>query len=181
MSLVRFGQGVVDIRGALGGVHFKRDKSGAHCSARARRVKTRSAAQTAQRNAFSKARRYTKDPRWVSYYIYLALNNIPFPFDTIVTGDLSPDATGNYYEDGMYLGKLSYRRADGAWFIWWEPTPPRWYISPLKGWYGVPCWWRADPNITGDYTPQGGTGTATVTISLAPPPTDYQIPHLQGP
>lgn len=77
MSLVKLGNGIVDIRGGFGGVYFTRDKSGLHCSAKPRKVRKRTPAQDAQRRAFAQARVFSTVNRTVSYNIYLALNNLP--------------------------------------------------------------------------------------------------------
>lgn len=77
MALCRFGQGIVSMRGTLGGIHFKRDKSGNHCCGPPRKVRQRTAAQHKQRGAFSTARAFSKINRTVSYNIYLALNDLP--------------------------------------------------------------------------------------------------------
>jgi len=76
MALIKTGGGVTDIRGGFGGVYFTRDKSGLHSSAKPRRVHQQTADQQTQRNAFIKARAFSKDPRTVSYNIYRALNGL---------------------------------------------------------------------------------------------------------
>lgn len=76
MALCKTGQGIVDIRGSVGGVYFSRDKSGLHCAANPRTVHQRSDAQNKQRAAFTQARAYSKDERTVSYNIYRALNGL---------------------------------------------------------------------------------------------------------
>lgn len=76
MALIKTGGGVTDIRGGFGGTYFTRDKSGLHQSAKPRRVTQRTTAQSKQRNAFTKARVFSKTNRTVSYNIYRALNNL---------------------------------------------------------------------------------------------------------
>lgn len=178
MTLVRTGQGVTDIRGGTGGVYFTRDKSGLHCAAKPRKIKKTSPQQRIQRNAFSKARTYSKDNRTVSYLIYLALNNIPFTFDAIVTGNPDPDCTGRYVLEGKFEGKDFYRRTDGVWCIFYKAEYNRWYIStdPI-----VPEWaiWYGNSTIQGKY--EGGKpvwGTVWVTLQVQPPPPNYNPPKL---
>ena len=77
MALIQTGQGIVDIRGGQGGVYFTRDRSGLHMNKKPRTIRSRSAAQARQRNAFITARAFSTDPRTVSYNIYRALNNLP--------------------------------------------------------------------------------------------------------
>lgn len=178
MSLIKTGGGVTDIRGGFGGVSFTRDKSGLHCSSKPRRVHQITDAQRKQRNAFIKARTYTKDPRWVSYYIYLALNNIPFPFDAIVTGDPDPDCRDTYVLDGTFAGKDFYKRKDEAFFIWYYIEGDSWHISPTPGTMALDRWYRLY-EIEGVYKPyKDYDGNPVVKIELRPPPTDYQIPRL---
>lgn len=178
MALIVTGNGITDIRGGFGGVYFTRDKSGLHCSSKPRRVHQRTTAQDKQRDCFTKARTYTKDPRWVSYYIYRCLNNLPFIFDAIVTGDPVPNCTGKYELAGTLYEKDYYRRKDGDYYIWWNSID-RWIIGLTLEQVSPGHWFRISPNIVGEYAKSGSfTGTATVTLSLTPPPADYQIPKL---
>jgi len=87
----------------------------------------------------------------------------PVPIaDYHVTGTLTPDATCNYWYAGIYNGKPYYRRADGAWFIWWG-IAPLWYLTEVVGDTTGPAWRRADPEIIGAYVPyEGAIGIATV-------------------
>jgi len=88
--------------------------------------------------------------------------------DNIVTcchveGTLTPDATGDYYEDGLHNGLMSYKRGDGAYYIWWDGVIV-YSISAVKGDASV-SWWSY--TIDGLYTPSvgGASGTATVTVN----------------
>ena len=76
MALVKTGNGIVEIRGSVGGVHFKRDRNGLHCCRMQRRIKQRTAAQRAQRNAFRGARAYSTDNRFVSYNLIRIINGL---------------------------------------------------------------------------------------------------------
>ncbi len=76
MALLKTGGGITDIRGGFGGVYFTRDNSGLHCTSKPRRVSQRTSAQNTQRNAFTRARAFSKVNRVVSYNIYRALNNL---------------------------------------------------------------------------------------------------------
>lgn len=76
---------------------------------------------------------------------------------------MTPDVTGDYLPHIIEGGKMSYRRADGAWFIWWNPFGI-WFISDALGVEVGPRWRRLDPNIEGEYLPfNGAVGDATVT------------------
>lgn len=77
MALLKYGGGIVEITGTFAGQHFKRDRSGHHCSCMQRRVRQQTAAQLNQRNAFARARAFSTDNRVVSYNIYRALNGLP--------------------------------------------------------------------------------------------------------
>jgi len=178
MSLIKTGQGITDIRGGLDGVYFTRDKSGLHCTTKPRRVHQITPAQRRQRNAFIKARTYTKDPRWVSYYIYRALNDLPFLFDAIVTGNPGPDCTGKFIDAGIYANKPYYTRADSVYTLWYHTNTNRWIISTTVGEPVNPLWYR-DWTIQGIYEHTlATTGNPFVTLSLSPPPPDYTIPKL---
>lgn len=58
---------------------------------------------------------------------------------------------------------MSYRRGDGAYFIWWDGDT-NWYLSPALDDDSGPVWFRNDPDIEGEYLwGIGATGNATVT------------------
>lgn len=94
----------------------------------------------------------------------------PPPPDLIVSGTLTPDSTGDYFEAGTHNGKPYYKRDDDAWFIWWRPwgLPLRsvWLISIGLDDTTGPFWGNTvdppDPP-SGNYDPyNGAVGTATV-------------------
>jgi len=79
-----------------------------------------------------------------------------------VAGVLVPDSTGTYETAGWLNGKGYARRADGAYFIWWDGVD-RWNISEVLDVIGTLGWERIDAEINGAYSPYGtATGTATV-------------------
>jgi len=89
----------------------------------------------------------------------------------VVSGTLSPDATGTYYPDGAYNGQNSWRRGDGSYFIWYllDTGINYWNISNAKGQWATEEWFIADtviPDVrSNNYQPYGSsppTGTATV-------------------
>ena len=80
----------------------------------------------------------------------------------VVTGTLSPDATGLYVENGVYDGKAAYERADGAYWIWWWSGENRWAISTAQGYLEDGVWWLASPDVEGEYTPLVYSGNPTV-------------------
>jgi len=178
MALVKTGGGITDIQGSFGGVYFHRDKSGLHSCSKPRTVYRRSAAQKLQRDAFIAARRYTKDPRWVSYLMYRYMNGLPFIFDAIVTGWTNPDCAGKYELAGTHGPKDYYKRTDSVYFIWWNGLDD-WYISDTLDVIVGGAWERESTNIEGEYQGIfGNHGNPVVTLSVTPPPLDYQIPKL---
>ena len=88
MALVKTGNGIVDIRGSVGGVHFKRDRTGLHCCRAPRKVAQTTTLQRAQRNAFMAAKAYGGDNRTVSYNIFRSLSGLPLQDPPI---DYQPD------------------------------------------------------------------------------------------
>lgn len=173
MALIRTGAGVTDIRGKFGGVYFHRDRFGLHSARMPRNIHRRSAAQSKQRAAFSKSRRWSKNNRIVSYNIYRTLNSLPFLLDAEVTNSLSPNTTGYYNLTGTYNNKSYYRRGVDFWFIWWNDID-RWYISATLGAVGGAGWQHIYRDVDGEYTPLGGaSGTATVNLKIQEPPIDY--------
>ena len=87
--------------------------------------------------------------------------------DLLVQGGTLAD--GDYYLDGEYLGRPTYRRDDGLFYIWFGmdfgPTFEVWYISEAVGTLGA-AWTHggtSDPFHIGSYTPfNGADGVAVV-------------------
>lgn len=76
MALLKFGNGIIEIRGTLSGNYYHRDGTGHHCCRLPRHINKRTTAQAKQRNAFTKARRFCSIPICISTNIYRALNNL---------------------------------------------------------------------------------------------------------
>ena len=106
-------------------------------------------------------------------YTWNSPNGITEPVYMSVTGTLSPDSTGDYYESGIYDGKKYYQRGVDSWYIWYdsEEGEESWFISKEVG--AIPdneSWYNdsdADsPSTDNPYSPHAGaTGDATVTAS----------------
>ena len=80
----------------------------------------------------------------------------------VVTGAITPDATGVYVRNGQYGGKPAFERVDGAYWLWWDTSVPAWEISVVKG-EASNVWERISANPVGAYTAEGThTGIATV-------------------
>jgi hypothetical protein len=85
--------------------------------------------------------------------------------DTIyVCGDIDPDATGEYTQNGTYDGKPAYKRNAGTYWIWGSGTVD-YYISTTKGAQSSRYW--HNDILLGDYDPFG-TYTGTATVSQTP-------------
>lgn len=80
-----------------------------------------------------------------------------------MSGTLSPDATGNFYTAGLYNGRGYARRADGAYFLWWDGVDT-WTISAVLGTPGADYWEEvAVSPVSAAYDPLGtATGVAAV-------------------
>lgn len=77
-------------------------------------------------------------------------------------GNPVPDCTGGYNEDGIFAGQMSYRRIDGAFFIYYRVTGD-WYIGSWKGDYGPNTWAEIGTGPAGTYDPfVGVSGIVTV-------------------
>lgn len=86
------------------------------------------------------------------------------PYDYELTGALTPDATGDYYEDGVHLGFPKYRREDSAYWIWRFPPANVWIISIFPESPGG-SWRRYQPDVLGAYDPWAPfLGVATVEL-----------------
>lgn len=92
--------------------------------------------------------------------------------DLIVTGAITPDATGNYFEGGILYGKPWYARDDDAFFIWYRVVAGvihYWQITTILNSLLPPSWYKSSyPTYqppTGPYIPNApATGTATVAL-----------------
>lgn len=79
----------------------------------------------------------------------------------VVSGEISPDATGIYRLKGQYNGKAYYQRNDESYYIYWNGANA-WLLMPLLG-GSAEGWINETTDIEAEYyhTP-GTTGTATV-------------------
>lgn len=83
-----------------------------------------------------------------------------------VTGTLSPDATGTYYQDGVFSQQPFYVRDDGEYIVFYSSVLSKWVLAPPGDDVGLPDWRRT--TLEGAYTPTApATGTATI---------DYLVP-----
>jgi hypothetical protein len=99
--------------------------------------------------------------------ISMGIPSSPAPScDLIVTGSISPDASGCYIENGTHNGQLAYEKEDGSYWIYYESGGSWqfcWIISVAKGGIYSGGWYRYYSGIIGGYTPVYGTaGTASV-------------------
>ena len=87
----------------------------------------------------------------------------PPPPDYVVTGVLTPDATGDYNAAGIHDGLPYYERLDSEFVIWYRSDLEVWFLSeqlddPLNN-----CWGAPDGEIVNDYNPGANVdGIATV-------------------
>jgi len=92
----------------------------------------------------------------------------------IVTGELTPDATGDYKYGGTFGGTSYARRVSGGWFLWWYGLITSWIISNELGIVGTEYWRREGAQPLGLFTPlSDATGYATVsegTLTISGPP-----------
>ena len=86
--------------------------------------------------------------------------------DLVVTGNIDPPANGNYFEDGLYNGYMSYARGDGAFYISVHSLIQTWMLAPCKADDIGAGMWSGPPQSHApaeDYIAGGSyTGTATV-------------------
>lgn len=87
--------------------------------------------------------------------------------DYVVSGVLTPDVTGDYFEDGYYGTPHKYKHKFLVSYIWFYVTGSKWIISPI---FGNPFHmsWASDTSvITGTYRPLvGAVGMATVVVGV---------------
>jgi hypothetical protein len=82
------------------------------------------------------------------------------------SGVTSPVSAGVYTWAGEYAGQLYFRRADGAFFIWWDSPTEKWFMSTGPG-IGSPGFWRSPTSsVVGTYSPTGTyTGNPIVVVT----------------
>lgn len=70
--------------------------------------------------------------------------------DLIVICDGTPDVAGDYYEHEIYLGQMSYRRSDGAFFVFYSEEG-EYRIDEALGHVGGGYYYRYPPQLIGVY------------------------------
>lgn len=94
----------------------------------------------------------------------------------IVSGDLTPDAAGDYYPAGTYNDQPCEKKLNSEFYRWFFAHTNHWLISQVLGNAGNYYWFHAEG--TGIFTAAGlAAGTATVVAPAAQPAhsinTDY--------
>lgn len=79
-------------------------------------------------------------------------------YDFVVSGDISPDATGGYNEDVLnypdgWNGKPVYARVAGGYNIWWNTNSLAWSISVLVNYDYPDSWNGGGETPVGSYDP----------------------------
>lgn len=87
---------------------------------------------------------------------------LPPPPDLIVTGAITPNATGNYFLRGQYDGLNYYSNADNSFYIWcWFGS--NWIFNTTLGTLTTNRWAKPFGPPTGNYSKVGTyIGTAIV-------------------
>ena len=88
---------------------------------------------------------------------------IPFPIKAswLVSGTLSPDATGSYYPDGEYMGVESFKRSPGDFYMFTVDAHTNSYVAAVKG-DVEHAFWHKSGGWAGVYTPESpATGALT--------------------
>ena len=62
---------------------------------------------------------------------------------------------------------MYFRRADGAFFIWWNTLDNLWVLSAVLGVEGVGWWASPTTAVPGTYTP-AGTYTGNPVVAATP-------------
>jgi hypothetical protein len=80
----------------------------------------------------------------------------------VVSGNSTPDCTGDYYATDDYNGYESYCRADSQFYIWDTGSGSQKVISPVRG-NPNESWIKNSSGIEGQYDPWiNATGVVTV-------------------
>ena len=99
----------------------------------------------------------------------ISLSSPTFSTNLIVTGTLSPDATGTYNQIANYDGEPAFKRTDGVYYVYYltVASPNYYYLGTNLG--GTTIYWiNIASTPDGSYIPFGATntGTATATYSI---------------
>ena len=70
-----------------------------------------------------------------------------------VSGNPEPDVRGDYLEDGLFSGRMSYRLQDGDFYIWWDDVKGYYCLSEIKGNSSEMTWVSPREYIIATYTP----------------------------
>jgi hypothetical protein len=81
----------------------------------------------------------------------------PPPPQLIITGTPTPapDCRGFYYESELYDGRLTYRRLDNLYTVWYEADGNYYLLSSGPGIYDASYWYKEPTTPFGLYTPAG--------------------------
>jgi hypothetical protein len=82
--------------------------------------------------------------------------------DYIVTGDLIPDATGNYFYGGELNEHPYYHREDNEWYIYFDIPYWCWILTSILGTVVDLGWIKWDEEIEGYYYSDYAEGLAYV-------------------
>lgn len=101
-----------------------------------------------------------------------------------LSGDCTPDATGDYHAAGQYEGKPYYLRTDNAFDIWTFPDSTQQMLTTRPRRLDLPRFYKYG-DYTGTWDPwNNATGNPTSTLhpttgiaSINLPPTNYTNPH----
>ena len=81
----------------------------------------------------------------------------------VVTGAITPDATGVYVRNGQLNGNPAFERIDGKYWIFYEDAMSGWWITAALGDTAGLGWASGGGGLVAAYGPGGGaSGTATV-------------------
>ena len=92
--------------------------------------------------------------------------------DLIVSGVITPDATGYYDEDGFYNGKQVYTHVGGTWHIWYSGAhglSVTW-LTTVVGSFPGDYWSAGNYSLIYPMSPLTPHGTATGSAIVTLPP-----------
>lgn len=70
-----------------------------------------------------------------------------------ISGNLDPDCTGNYFEDGIFAGRMSYKNSLGTFFVFWDDVNGEYIIGAIKGVYDSLAWVSTTGELEAEYEP----------------------------
>ena len=83
-----------------------------------------------------------------------------------ISGNPDPDSTGDYFEDGLFAGLMSYKNDSNTFFVFWDDDNGTYIIGAVKGVYDSLAWASSTGLLVAEYLPATLDVEGTATVNL---------------